>query len=101
MNIKKGDNIIIIAGKDRGKKGKVLKALPSQDQVVIEGANVKKKRQKPRKSNEKGQIIQIPFPIHISNVQLFCSACGKGSRVRLTEVKGKKVRTCVKCSKEF
>jgi len=101
MNIKKGDIVIVRTGKDLGKKGKVLRALPAVDKIVVEGVNIKKKRQKARKSNEKGQVLEMPMPFATSNALLFCSGCNKGSRLGHKEVKGKKVRVCVKCGKEF
>lgn len=101
MNIKKGDNVIIKTGKDLGKKGKVLRALPAIDKIVVEGVNVRKKRQRPRKSNEKGQVIERPLPISVSNASVFCTNCGKGVRLGHKEVKGKKTRVCVKCGKEM
>ena len=69
MKVKKGDNIIVLAGKDKGKKGKIVKALPRENKVVVEGVNVTKKHQRPRKSKEKGSIINIAMPIHVSNVR--------------------------------
>ncbi len=69
MKIKKGDNVIILAGKDKGKKGKILRALPKEDKVVVDGLNIVKKHQKPRKSNEKGTTIEVSMPIHVSNVK--------------------------------
>ena len=69
MNIKKGDKVIIITGKDRGKSGVVLKAFPKLDQVLIEGVNKKKLHQRPKKSNEKGKIIEQVAPVHVSNVK--------------------------------
>lgn len=101
MNIKKNDNVIVLAGKDKGKKGKVLLALPSEMRVVVEGVNVRNRRTKPRKSNEKGQVIAKPTPVAVSNVQVICSACGKASRVKFEVLKGKKTRTCVKCGKSI
>ncbi len=88
-------------GKDRGKKGKVLRALPVDNKLVVEGVNIRRKRQRPRRSNEKGQLVEMPLPIAASNVLLFCSSCGKGSRIRFTQDKGKKLRTCVRCGKEL
>jgi large subunit ribosomal protein L24 len=70
MNIKKGDNVIAIAGKDKGKKGKVVKAMPKMNKVVVEGINMMKKHQRPRKSGEKGQVISIAMPINVSNVKI-------------------------------
>jgi large subunit ribosomal protein L24 len=69
MKIKKGDNVIVLAGKDKGKKGKVLKAMPRENKVVVEGINVSKKHQRARRQNEKGTIIDIAMPIHVSNVK--------------------------------
>jgi len=70
MKIKKGDNVIIIAGKDRGKTGTVVKALPQKDKVIVGGINLLKVHQKPRKSGEKGQIVDRAMPLHVSNVRL-------------------------------
>ena len=69
MKIKKGDNVIILAGKDKGKKGKVLRALPKEDKVVVDGLNIVKKHQKPRRANEKGSTIEVSMPLHVSNVK--------------------------------
>ena len=69
MKIKKGDNVRVITGKDKGKKGKVVSALISQNKVIIEGINMMKKHQRPRKSGEKGTKIDVAMPIHVSNVK--------------------------------
>lgn len=69
MKIKKDDKVKIIAGKDKGKTGKVLRAFPKSDQIIVEGVNIKKKHQKPTKSNQKGQIIDKTTPIHVSNAK--------------------------------
>jgi len=69
MHVKKGDTVKILAGKDRGKTGKVVKSLPKLDKVVVEGINLVKKNRKPRTSNEKGQIIDVAMPIHVSNLK--------------------------------
>ncbi len=70
MKIKKGDNVIVIAGGNKGKKGKVIKSFPSLDMVIVEGVNMKKKSMKGRKKNEAGQIVERANPIHVSNVAL-------------------------------
>jgi large subunit ribosomal protein L24 len=70
MKIKKGDNIIIIAGKDKGKKGKVVRALPKKNKVVVEGLNMTKRHQKARKSGEKGSMVNTAMPINVSNVKI-------------------------------
>jgi large subunit ribosomal protein L24 len=101
MKIKKGDTVLIISGKDKGKKGKVLEAFPRQNKIVVEGVNIVKKHRRPRREREKGQIVEIPKPIDVSNVKLVCSKCGQAVRVgyRVTE-KGK-YRFCKKCGQEI
>ena len=69
MNIKKGDNVIVIAGSSKGKKGKVLKAIPTENKVVVEGVNVKKKARKARRAGELSQMVDMAMPIHASNVK--------------------------------
>ncbi|MEK9182544.1 MAG: 50S ribosomal protein L24 [Patescibacteria group bacterium] len=69
MKIKKGDSVTIITGKDKGKKGKIIRVLTAQNKVIVEGLNMMKKHQRPRKSNEKGSMINIAMPIHASNVK--------------------------------
>jgi large subunit ribosomal protein L24 len=68
MNIKKGDNVIVIAGSNKGKKGKVLKSIPSLNKVIVEGVNLKKKAHKAKKKGDQSQILEIAMPIHVSNV---------------------------------
>jgi len=92
MRIKKGDNVIVITGKDKGKKGKVVKALPTVDRVVVEGVNIKKKHMKPKKSGQKGQIVEMAAPLHVSNVQIVDPKEGKPTRIGMKIVGGKKVR---------
>lgn len=69
MKIKKGDNVIVIAGKEKGKKGKIVRVLVAKNKVVLEGLNLVKKHQRPKKQNERGQMISVPMPIHASNVK--------------------------------
>lgn len=69
MHVKKGDNVIVLAGKEKGKKGKIVRVLVSKNKVVLEGLNMVKKHQRPRKANEKGQMLSVPMPIHASNVK--------------------------------
>mgnify|MGYP001559757106 FL=1 len=69
MKIKKGDNVIIITGKDKGKKGKIIRVLVQKNKVVVEGANMMKKHQRPRKSGEKGSMVDMAMPLHVSNVK--------------------------------
>lgn len=68
MKIKKGDNVIVLAGASKGKKGKVLKAIPSLNKVIVEGVNIKRKAHKARNKGDKSQILEVPMPIHASNV---------------------------------
>ena len=98
MKIKKGDNVIIIAGKDKGKKGKVLFALPDDNKLVVEGIAMIKRHTRPTQKVPQGGIQEREAPIHVSNVQIICPSCAQATRagVRVTE-SGKKVRTCRKC----
>jgi large subunit ribosomal protein L24 len=105
MKIKKGDKVKILAGKDKGKSGKVLQVFESANRASIEGLNLLVKHMRPRKQGEKGQRIEFPAPINLSNVILVCSKCDKPTRVGYkylevtkNEVKqNKKVRLCKKC----
>lgn len=102
MNIKKGDNVLIISGKDRGRKGKVIKALPDRGRVVVEGINIHKKHAKPRKQGEKGQVVEIAASIDASNAKLICPKCSKASRVGYRASEGdRKYRICKKCKEEI
>ncbi len=101
MKIKKNDQVLIISGKDKGKKSKVIQAFPRESKVLVEGINLIKKHQKPRKSGEKGQIIELPKPIDVSNVKLICPKCGKAARVGYKIVEKKKFRICKKCNQEL
>lgn len=100
MKIKKNDNVIVIAGKDKGKKSKVLKTFKATERVLVEGVNLKKKHQKPRKQGEKGQMIEVAHPVNVSNLLIFCSSCGKGVKTGSTLNKNIKIRVCRKCGKE-
>lgn len=97
MNIKKGDTVVVIAGKDNGKKGKVLEVSPKTNRVVVEDVNVLVKHKKPRSAQDKGGIIKSEHPIDASNVMVVCSACGKATRVAHKDVDGKNARVCKKC----
>ena len=99
MKIKKGDNIIVIAGKDNGKTGKVVKAFPKLDKVLVEGINMHKKHQKPTRAGAKGQVIEIAAPIHVSNVMIHED--GKRARVGKKTVGDKSIRINKKTKKEI
>lgn len=98
LGIKKGDNVLVLAGKDKGKTGKVLSVNPTKNSVVVEGVNVVTKHVKPRSAQQTGGITKENGNIDISNVQLVCPVCGKATRIASGEVEGKKVRICKKCN---
>lgn len=101
MKIRKKDQVIVISGKYRGKKGKVLRVLPKTNKVVVEGVNLIKKHVRPKKTGEKGQIVEMPSPLHISNLKLICPECNKTAKVGF-KIKGKeKYRFCKKCKKDI
>jgi large subunit ribosomal protein L24 len=101
MKIKKGDNIEVIAGKDKGKRGKVTHTLPKLLQVVVEGLNIRIKHIRPRKEGEKGQRIEVASPMNVSNVMLVCPHTDKLTRIGY-EIKGdQKVRISKKSKKEI
>lgn len=92
MRIKKGDTVEVIAGKDKGKKGKVINCLPKLDRVVVEGVNIVTKHQKPRGPQNPGGIVKSEAPIHVSNVMYYDTKTNKKSRIGYTFENGKKVR---------
>lgn len=100
MKIKKGDQVLITTGKYRGKRGKVLVSFPEEGRVLVEGINLKKKHQRPKKAGEKGQIVEMPSPVNISNVKLICSKCGQPTRVGYNIKEKNKYRVCKKCGQE-
>lgn len=97
LNVKKGDHVIVLTGKDKGKKGVVLSASPKNETVKVEGINVVTKHVKPRGAQTPGGIQKEPGNIHVSNVQIVCSDCGKPTRVGHEVVDGKKTRVCKHC----
>ena len=101
MYIKKGDNVIVLTGKDKGKKGKILSVFPSINKVLVEGINLKKKHQKPRKGGEKGQTIEVSHPLNASNVSLIDSKSGKPTRVGYKILGTKKIRIAKKSGVEI
>ncbi|MGB9716083.1 MAG: 50S ribosomal protein L24 [Thermodesulfovibrionales bacterium] len=98
MSIKKNDTVIVITGKEKGKRGRVISVNPSKHRVLIEGINIIKRHMKPSKKYSQGGIIEKEAPLHISNVMLLCPKCGKPTRISNTILAdGKKMRTCTKC----
>ncbi len=96
MKIRTGDTVLVISGDDKGKTGKVLKALPKENKVIVEGVNVNKKHVKPSQANPKGSIKEINLPIDVSNVAFVDPKINKATKVGYTEVDGKKVRVAKK-----
>jgi large subunit ribosomal protein L24 len=97
MKIHKNDTIKILAGKDRGKSGKVLKIFPKKKKVLIENLNIYKKHVRPKRQGEKGQTIFVPRPIDVSNAAIVCSSCGRAARIGYKMERGNKIRVCRKC----
>ena len=98
MKIRKNDTVIIIAGKDRGKKGKVRRAFPNEDRLVVEGLNMIKRHSRARGAARQAGIIELEAPIHVSNLMLLCDKCGKPTRVGFRFLAdGKRVRICNSC----
>lgn len=97
MIVKKGDQAVVISGKEKGKKGKVSQVIPTTGKVVIENVNVVSRHKKPRSAQEKGGIMKKAAPIDASNVMVVCPACGKATRVAHKIIDGEKARVCKKC----
>ncbi|MDR3629267.1 MAG: 50S ribosomal protein L24 [Desulfocapsaceae bacterium] len=96
--LKKNDQVEIIAGKDKGRVGKILRVLPDSSQAVVERINMVKRHMKPREMNQQGQIIEKEAPIHVSNLQLICPECTKTGRIGKKVLEdGTKVRFCKSC----
>lgn len=101
MNIKKGDTVLMKKGKDKGKTGKVIKALPKDSKVVVEGLNLIKKIQKAKKAGEKGQMISVPRSVFRANVMLICPSCKRPTRMSYTKEGSVKYRVCKKCGSKI
>jgi large subunit ribosomal protein L24 len=105
LNIKKGDKVLILTGKDKGKDGTVSRALPQNEKVIVEGLNVVKKHVRPQGQTRQGGIIEKAMPIHVSNVMLVCTECQQPTRVGHdrrplgADQKVRSVRVCKKCGK--
>ena len=97
MNIKKGDTVQVLSGKDKGKTGEVLEIQPKTNKVVVKGLNIIKKHSKPRKQGEEGGILSMEGAIHVAKVNVVCPKCGKATKIGYSEEKGEKVRVCKKC----
>jgi large subunit ribosomal protein L24 len=101
LSIRKGDRVRILAGKDKGREGKVLRAYPHKERVSIEGANMIKKSTRPSQKNPQGGILQMEGSIHVSNVMLVCPSCGQPTRISRRREGGTRIRVCKKCNKDI
>jgi large subunit ribosomal protein L24 len=104
MKIKKGDEVVVIAGKDIGKRGEVTRVLPAVDKVIVTGSqmiNVAKKHQKQTRATMQGGIIDKEMPIHVSNVALLCGSCGPTRAGYRVAADGSKIRVCKKCESDL
>ncbi|MEL7609596.1 MAG: 50S ribosomal protein L24 [Bacillota bacterium] len=101
LNVKRDDTVVVISGKDKGKQGKVMVAMPKEERVVVQNVNMITRHTKPKKQGQPGGRIKKEGTIHVSNVMLVCSKCGKATRVGHAYVGDKKVRVCKKCGKNI
>ncbi|MFZ2225832.1 MAG: 50S ribosomal protein L24 [Candidatus Moraniibacteriota bacterium] len=101
MRIKKNDLVKMLAGKDAGKTGKVLRVFPEEKKVIVDGLNLLKKHNKPKREGEKGQRVEIPRKVDVSNAMIVCPKCAKSSRVGYKTEGEKKIRVCKKCQAEI
>ncbi len=101
MRLRKGDRVQVLTGKDRGHVGEIMRVLPKQDRVIVEGANVAKRHQRATRATMQGGIIDKDMPIHVSNVAIVCTSCGKHTRIGHRFDGDTKVRVCRKCGKDL
>ena len=97
LKIKKGDNVKILSGNDKGKTGEVLEVIPKTNKIIVKGVNIRKKHVKPRKQGEEGGIIPVECSIHSSKANVVCPKCGKATKIGYATEKEEKVRVCKKC----
>ncbi|ERF59787.1 50S ribosomal protein L24 [Treponema socranskii] len=97
FKIKKNDNVEVLAGKDKGKRGSVVRIIPKKDKVIVSGVNIVKKAMKRRSQQDQGGIVEIEAPLHISNVGVVCKKCGRPVKIGYKIDGDKKVRVCRKC----
>ena len=97
FKIKKNDNVEVLAGKDKGKRGSVVRIIPKSDRVIVSGVNIVKKAMKRRSQQDQGGIVEVEAPLHISNVGIVCKKCGRPVKIGYKSDGDKKVRVCRKC----
>ncbi len=101
MNIKKGDKVKVLSGKDKGTEGVVMRAHPQSMRVTVEKVNVVTKAMRPTQANPQGGLTHMEAPIHVSNVAVVCPKCNKATRVGVKRENGKKIRVCKKCGADI
>lgn len=101
MNIKKGDKVKVLTGKNKGVESTVIRSLPARERVIVEKVNMVKKALRPTQANPQGGLTRVEAPIHVSNVGLVCPKCGQVTRVNVKRVDGKKIRVCKKCGADI
>lgn len=101
LSIRTGDKVKVIAGKEKGKEGKVLATLPHKERVIVERVNMVKKATRPTQRNPQGGLLEIEAAIHVSNVMIVCPKCGQPSRIGRKREDGTRVRVCKKCNNEI
>ncbi len=101
MKIKKGDTVQVIAGKDLGKVGEVTRVLVDSERVIVDGVNIAKRHQRATQATMQGGIIDKDMPVHVSNVALVCTSCGKHTRIGYRIEGDEKFRVCRKCGKDL
>ncbi|MEK9166250.1 MAG: 50S ribosomal protein L24 [Patescibacteria group bacterium] len=102
IRLKKGDEAVVLSGKDKGKSGKILRVWPAEEKVLVEGVNIRKRHQRARRAGTKGSVIEVAMPIHSARVLPKCPHCGKAARVGANiHEDGSKSRVCKKCNAEF
>jgi large subunit ribosomal protein L24 len=101
MTIRKGDKVRVIAGKDKGKEGRVLRTNPEERRAFVEGVNIQKRHTRPSQQNQQGGIIELEGPIQVSNLMLVCPNCSQPTRVARQREDGVRQRVCKKCEKEI
>lgn len=98
LSVKKDDTVVVLTGKNKSKRGRVISVIPAKKKLVVEGVNVKKKHMKPNKQFQQGGIIEKEAPIYVSNVMLVCPKCDKPTRINNSILEdGRKLRACKKC----
>lgn len=102
LHVRRDDEVIVISGDDKGKRGKILEVAPKEGKIIVQGVNIVSRHVKPRRQGEAGGIVKVEAPMYACKVMLYCSKCGKGVRVKAgTSSKGEKIRVCAKCGAEL